>query len=45
VVMAAAGGIDETNAADYARAGANVVVTSAPFFARPSDVAVTLARA
>jgi len=45
VVIAAAGGIDETNAADYARAGANVLVTSAPFFARPSDVQVTLARA
>ena len=45
VVIAAAGGIDETNAADYARAGAGVLVTSAPFCARPSDVQVTLARA
>ncbi len=45
VVIAAAGGIDETNAADYARAGARVQVTSAPFCARPSDVQVTLARA
>ncbi len=44
VVIAAAGGVDETNAADYARAGANVLVTSAPFFARPRDVQVTLAR-
>jgi len=43
VVIAAAGGVDATNAASYARAGANVLVTSAPFFARPCDVQVTLA--
>lgn len=43
VVIAAAGGVDETNAAAYARAGAGILVTSAPFFARPCDVQVTLA--
>lgn len=42
-VIAAAGGIDETNAAAYAATGCAVLVTSAPYFARPADVAVTLA--
>lgn len=41
-VIAAAGGVDETNAAAYAAAGCAVLVTSAPFFARPADVKVTL---
>jgi molybdenum transport protein len=41
----AAGGLDEKNAAEYARAGADVLVTSAPFTARPRDVQVRFARA
>ena len=41
-VVSAAGGINERNAADYARAGADVLVTSAPYTARPADVAVTI---
>lgn len=41
-VIAAAGGINAANAADYARAGADVLVTSAPYTARPLDVKVTM---
>lgn len=41
-VLAAAGGINASNAADYARAGADVLVTSAPFAAPPRDIAVSI---
>jgi molybdenum transport protein len=41
-LIAAAGGINATNAADYARAGADVIVTSAPYTAKPLDVKVTM---
>jgi molybdenum transport protein len=41
-LVAAAGGINAANAADYARAGADVIVTSAPYVARPLDVKVTM---
>lgn len=40
--LAAAGGINAANAEQYARAGADILVTSAPYFAPPRDVAVTL---
>jgi molybdenum transport protein len=40
--LAAAGGINSANAEDYARAGADILVTSAPYFAPPRDVAVTI---
>jgi len=40
--VAAAGGINAGNAEAYARAGARILVTSAPYFAAPRDVAVTL---
>ena len=40
--IAAAGGIDVGNAAAYAEAGAQILVTSASYFARPRDVAVTM---
>ncbi|MCB9946276.1 MAG: ModD protein [Rhodospirillaceae bacterium] len=43
-VIAVAGGVTQANAADYALAGAAVLVTSAPFFGRPCDVKVTLSR-
>jgi molybdenum transport protein len=43
--IAAAGGINPDNAAAYVRAGADVLVTSWPYSARPADVAVTIARA
>jgi molybdenum transport protein len=41
-VVAAAGGINPDNATAYARAGAEVLVTSWPYTARPMDVAVNL---
>jgi molybdenum transport protein len=43
VKVAAAGGVKAGNAADYARAGAHVLVTTAPYLAPPMDVAVTIA--
>lgn len=43
-VIAAAGGVNETNAAAYVAAGCSLIVTSAPFFARPADVKVTFER-
>lgn len=41
-LVAAAGGINPDNASAYARAGADVLVTSFPYTARPMDVAVSL---
>lgn len=41
-IIAAAGGINIQNATDYALAGANTLVTSAPFYARPRDVQVRI---
>ena len=43
--VAAAGGVNADNAEAYARAGARILVTSAPYFAPPRDVAVTLSPA
>ncbi|CCD84371.1 ModD protein [Bradyrhizobium sp. ORS 285] len=43
-VIAAAGGVNAQNAAAYAAAGADVLVTSAPYLARPCDVQVQIAR-
>lgn len=40
VLVAAAGGVNAQNAADYARAGADILVTSAPYWAAPCDVKV-----
>jgi len=42
-LIAAAGGIKAGNAAEHALAGADMLVTSAPYFAPPRDVAVTIA--
>ncbi len=42
VVLASAGGIDPTNAGDHVAAGADVIVTSWPYTARPRDVQVLL---
>ncbi|MGO8910757.1 MAG: ModD protein [Bradyrhizobium sp.] len=41
-VVAAAGGIHAGNVAAYAQAGADVVVTSSPYLARPRDVQVRI---
>lgn len=40
--VAAAGGVNAGNAEDYARAGAHILVSSAPYAAPPRDVAVLL---
>ncbi len=41
--LAAAGGVNAGNAAAYVQAGARILVSSAPYFAAPRDVAVSLA--
>lgn len=41
-LIAAGGGITADNAAAYAHAGADILVTSAPYLARPRDVAVRI---
>jgi molybdenum transport protein len=41
-VIAAAGGVTVDNATEYARAGADVLVTSAPYHAPPLDVTVRI---
>lgn len=40
--VAVAGGVNARNAADYARAGAHILVTSAPYWAPPADVQVVI---
>lgn len=40
--IAAAGGVNASNAAAYAKAGADILVTSAPYSARPRDVQVRI---
>jgi molybdenum transport protein len=44
-LLAAAGGVTLANAVAYAQAGAHLLVTSAPYFAPPSELRVVLARA
>ena len=44
-LLAAAGGVNAENAVAYVRAGARLLVTSAPYSAPPRDVAVHLAPA
>ena len=41
VTLAAAGGVNAKNAADYVAAGAGLLVTSAPYHVEPKDVQVT----
>jgi molybdenum transport protein len=41
-VIAVAGGVNSANAAAYAQAGADVLVTSSPYLARPRDVQVRI---
>jgi len=43
--LAAAGGVNAANAVAYAQAGADVLVTSAPFFSKPADVQVKISPA
>jgi molybdenum transport protein len=44
-IIAAAGGVDAANAAAYAEAGADVLVTSSPYQAKPKDVQVRITAA
>jgi len=44
-LIAAAGGVNAGNSAAYAQAGADIIVTSAPYLARPCDVQVNLTMA
>ncbi len=41
-LVAAAGGVNPSNARDYALAGARLLVTSAPYYAPPRDVSVRI---
>jgi putative molybdenum utilization protein ModD len=40
--IAAAGGVNGRNAAEYAATGCHILVTSAPYFAPPMDVKITI---
>lgn len=42
LVIAAAGGINETNAREYASTGVDLLVTSAMYWGKPADIAVTM---
>ncbi|MFG1416297.1 ModD protein [Xanthobacter sp. V0B-10] len=44
-LVAAAGGVNLQNAAAYAAAGARILVTSAPYWAKPADVKVVISPA
>jgi molybdenum transport protein len=44
VLLAPAGGVNHVNAVAYARAGADFLVSSAPYFASPRDVKVRFSR-
>jgi molybdenum transport protein len=44
VKLAPAGGVNAANAVAYARAGADLLVSSAPYWAPPADVKVTFKR-
>ncbi|MDE2371493.1 MAG: hypothetical protein KGN16_21165 [Burkholderiales bacterium] len=41
-LLAPAGGVTEANALAYAEAGADLLVSSAPYFAPPADVKVVI---
>jgi molybdenum transport protein len=45
VLLAPAGGVTAANAVAYARAGADLLVSSAPYFAPPADVKVVITSA
>ncbi len=45
IVTAVAGGIDEHNVAEYAKAGPNIIVTTAPYYAKPADITTRMRRA
>jgi molybdenum transport protein len=41
-ILAAAGGVNVSNAEAYVRAGAKILVTSSPYWAKPSEVSVRM---
>jgi molybdenum transport protein len=41
-IIAAAGGVNAQNAGDYANAGVDTLVTSAPYYAKPLDIQVCI---
>ncbi len=41
-LLAAAGGVNAANAGAYVRAGAKILVTSAPYWAKPTEIAVVI---
>ena len=41
-LLSAAGGVTLLNIAEYVRAGAQLLVTSAPYYAPPADIKVKL---
>ena len=43
-LLAAAGGINEGNACAYAQAGVRLLVTSAPYWAKPAEIRVRIGR-
>ena len=44
ILVLAAGGVNGDNAADYAAAGADVLVTTWPYFGKPADIKVRMFR-
>lgn len=42
VKISAAGGINKSNAADYAESGVDIIVLSSVYFGKPSDIGVTI---
>lgn len=42
ILISAAGGIHETNAADYAATGIDIIVLSSVYFGKPADIGVTI---
>lgn len=45
ILISAAGGINETNAAAYAATGIDIIVLSSVYFGKPADIGVTIAPA
>jgi molybdenum transport protein len=42
ILISAAGGINEVNAAEYAATGIDIIVLSSVYFGKPSDISVTI---
>jgi molybdenum transport protein len=42
ILISAAGGINESNAAEYAATGIDIIVLSSVYFGKPSDIGVSI---